>query len=60
MAQAVEHLTEEVKALRQESHDDARSLREQVSTLQDRLLQLAGGLIFALIAAVVALIVALV
>jgi uncharacterized protein YlxW (UPF0749 family) len=60
VAQAVEHLTSEIKGLREESREDSKELRDNLAANQRLQLQLAVGMIFALVAAVTALIVALV
>jgi hypothetical protein len=52
-------LRAEVRALRDELHEDMRLLRADFARMQDRLVQIGFGLVVALIGAVAALIVAL-
>lgn len=58
VATAVEHIAEEVQTLRKESREDSQGIRKGLSDLHRLLLQLAGGLAFCLIAAIVTVIVA--
>lgn len=53
-------LREELHGLREDNREQFGALRSDISTLQDRLVQIGFGLVGVLVAAMVALIVALV
>ena len=58
LREAVEHLNEETRALRDGLAGETRALREELSAAQRQLVQLAWGLVVALISAVIAVIAA--
>ena len=58
LAEAVEHLNEETRTLRQDVTGETRALREELSAAQRQLVQLAWGLVATLMGAVVAVIAA--
>ena len=60
LAEAVDHLETDVRALRGEFSGETLALRQQLWEAQRQLVQIAWGLVAALIAAVVALIAAVI
>jgi hypothetical protein len=59
LAEAVEHLDEGNRALRDELTGETRALREELAAAQRQLVQLAWGLVATLSGAVVAIVAAL-
>jgi predicted nucleic acid-binding Zn-ribbon protein len=59
LAEAVEHLHEETRTLREDVTGETRALRDELAAAQRQLVQLAGGLVATLIGAVVAVIAAI-